>query len=184
MESAERITTVLLGIQERVFTMESWSATVRMAGGNTEDLPAVAGVTRLWQSGARVRELKAAWPFVHFHGLAEAYERGEAAEYTWRRYYENPRQAPHLARLHMFIAQAIREPRVTALLPFTSISTLHFADLPRRLSNGRRYPSVTPIGRDRYEVRGADGRDLGTADAVGSLALVLAVMPTGEVDDP
>jgi hypothetical protein len=184
VEDAGRITTVVLGIRERVFTMEFWSAGVCMARGNTEDLGAVAGAMQLWQSGARVRELSTACPFVRFDGLGEAYERSEAAEYTWRRYHENPRHAPHLARLHAFIAEAIREPRLTALLPFTSIGTLGFADLPRRPSNCRRYPSVTPVGGDRYQVRAADGRDLGTADALGSLALVLAVMPTGEVDSP
>jgi hypothetical protein len=77
-----------------------------MARGNTDDLHAVAGAMRAWQSRARVRELGSEWPFVTFSPLAEAHERGEAAEYTWRRYHENARGAPQLLRLRSFITFA------------------------------------------------------------------------------
>ena len=65
-----------------------------MASGHIADMPAVAGATHVWQSGSRVRELNAAWPFVRYTALAEAHERGEAVEFTWQRFHENPRQAP------------------------------------------------------------------------------------------
>jgi hypothetical protein len=179
VEDLNRSTSIVMGIQERAFIMEFWSAGVCMARGTTQDLPAAAGATHLWQSGARVRELNVAWPFVRFGGLAEAHERGEAAEYTWQHYHQNPRQAPHMVRLHAFIALAIHEPRLRELLPFTSRGTLGFSKTPGYPYSGG-YPWVTPVGVDRYLVTGPDGGELGTADAAGGLALVLAALPSTE----
>lgn len=150
IEDAQRHTNVVMGLRERVFTMDFWlSSGVRMAHGNTPGLSAVVGATQAWQSGMRVRDLNATWPFVRFSGLAEAHERGEAAEYTWQRYHQNPEQAPHLARLHAFITLAIQEPRLRALLPFTSMGTLCFSNTPGYPYTGNN-PHVTPIGEDRY----------------------------------
>ncbi len=174
---AHRHTNVVMGIRERAFTMDFWlSSGVRMAHGNTPALPMVAAATQAWQSGVPVRDLNAAWPFVRFSELAEAHERGEAVEYTWQRHHDNPQQAPHLARLHTFIALAIQEPRLRALLPFTSMGTLSFSNTPGYPHTGDN-PRVTPIGEDRYRITRPDGQDLGTADATGSLALVLADLP-------
>ena len=182
IEDACRNTNIVMGALERVFTMEFWAGGVCMARGNTPDLPAVAGATYVWHSGARVRELNTVWPFVRFHALAEAHERGEAAEYTWQHYYHNPRQAPHLTRLHTFIALAIHEPQLRALLPFTSMGTLGFSRTPG-YTRGNDYPRVHPVGEDAYRVKGPDGRELGTTDAAGSLALVLAALPPNHSHD-
>ncbi|MGC4748062.1 DUF6193 family natural product biosynthesis protein [Micromonospora sp. DT201] len=113
-----------------------------MARGNTDDLHAVAGAMRTWQAGARVREFGSEWPFVTFSPLAEAHERGEAAEYTWRRYHENARRAPHLLRLHSFITVAIREPRLRQLMPFTSHWNLGFS---RTVLNGLAASGAPPF---------------------------------------
>ena len=177
VEDPHRNTNIVMGAQERAFIMEFWSSGVCMARGHTADLPAVADATHLWQTGSRVREMNAACPFVRFSGLAEAHERGEAAEYTWRSYHENPRQAPQLTRLHTFIALAIDEPQLCALLPFTSMGTLGFSKTASYPHSGG-YPWVKPVGQDRYLVKGPDGHELGTADAIGSLALVLAALPS------
>jgi Family of unknown function (DUF6193) len=175
VEDEQRQTSVLMGIQERVFLMEFWDQGVRMAWGNTDDLRAVTGAIVTWHAGSRVRDLGSAWPFVKFGPFAEAHERGEAAEHEWQQYYENTGQAPQLSRLHSFIAAAIHEPRLRALLPFTSMGTLGFSR-----TVGYPYsddcPWVTPTDDDCYVVQTHDGRELGTADAAGSVALVLAAL--------
>lgn len=179
VENDRRDTSVLMGIQERVFLMQFWDRGVCMARGSTDDLRAVAGAARTWQAGVRVRELGSAWPFVSFGGFAEAVERGEANEYKWQRYYENPRRAPQLIPLQPFIAIAIGEPRLRALLPFTSHQTLGFSRTVGYPYNGD-CPWVTPVDGERFVVKSADGRVLGTADAVGSVALVLAALDEGD----
>lgn len=173
VEDTRRRTSVVMGIDERVFIMEFWTTGVCMARGSTADLPAVAGAAHTWQSGSAVRELSAAWPFVSFSPLAEAHERGEAAEYTWRRHHDDPQQAPHL---HSFIAMAIHEPRLRALFPFTSMGTLGFSRTAG-YPHSDDCPWIRPLGDDRYLVTGPDGRVLGTADAAGSVALALSALP-------
>jgi hypothetical protein len=175
VQNADRLTTAVMGKLERVFVLEFWSRRVCMAHGRTDDLRAVAGAMNTWQSGARVRDLSSAWPFVRFSALAEAHERGEAAEYTWRQYRENPQQAPGLTHLHAFIAEAVQEPRLRALLPFTSHGTLGFSRTIGHPHSGD-CPWVEPLDEDRYLVRAADGRELGTAGPAGSVALVVAAL--------
>nr|CTQ89095.1 hypothetical protein [Kibdelosporangium sp. MJ126-NF4] len=175
VEDAHRHTSVVMGILERVFTMEFWAARVHMASGNTADLRAVAGAIRIWQSGSPVRTLNSEWPFVHFSPLAEAHERGEAAEFTWQQYLDNPKNAPQLLRLNSFIATAIREPRLRALFPFTSMDTLGFSQTPGYPHSGG-CPWVTPLDDGRYLITTSDGHELGTADAAGSVAHVLAAL--------
>ncbi|MEV4719213.1 hypothetical protein AB0J94_18635 [Micromonospora noduli] len=91
MQDGERTATALMGGGERVFLMRFWARGVCLARGDTDDLHAVAGAMRAWQSGSRLRELGHEWPFVAFSPLAEAHERGEAAEYTWSQYHRNTR---------------------------------------------------------------------------------------------
>ncbi|RKN41416.1 DUF6193 family natural product biosynthesis protein [Micromonospora endolithica] len=177
MKDGERSATALVGSRERVFLMQFWARGVCMARGNTDDLHAVAGAMRTWQSGARVRELGSEWPFVTFSPLAAAHERGEAAECTWRRYHENARRAPQLLRLHSFITVAIHEPRLRQLMPFTSHWNLGFSRTVGYPYSGD-CPWVEPLDGDRYRVTAADRRrELGTADAARSVALVLAELP-------
>jgi hypothetical protein len=109
-------------------------------------------------------------PFAEFGPFAEACERGEGIEFTWQRYHANPQQEPQLTS---FITAALREPRLRAWSPFTSMGTLGF-----RPTVGRS-PAVglwvRPQGDDRYLVRGPDG-EVCVADAAGSIVLALGVL--------
>jgi hypothetical protein len=177
LRSAERSVDVVMGIRERVFGLQFWARGVCMAHGNTDKLPAVAGAMHAWRSGMRVRHLISAWPFLSSNGFAEACERSdaEAIEYKWRQYHANNPQASQLTRLHPFIAQAFREPRLRALLPYTSHEALCFSRTVG-YPYGNDCPLVVPLDDGRYLVKTADGRDLGTADAAGSVALVLTAL--------
>jgi len=173
VRNAERDAEVLMGSQERVFCLQFWTRGVRMANGTTRELPAVAGAMHGWQSGMPVRQLVSAWPFLETNGFAEAFERGdaEAVDYRWRRCHENSPPAPQLARLQTFIAVAFREPRLRALLPYTSHGTLHFSRTASYPYSSD-CPSVQPLDDGRFVVTAADGGELGTADAAGAVALV------------
>jgi len=177
LSSAERHVDAVMGTRERAFGLQFWQRDVLMAHGNTDELPAAAGAMHAWKSGIPVRHLISAWPFLSSNGFAEAYERSdaEAVDYKWRQYHANNPEAPQLTRLHPFITQAFREPRLRALLPYTSHQTLHFSrTVGYPYSND--CPLVVPLDDGRYLVKSADGRDLGTADAVGSVALVLTAL--------
>ncbi|MFE9913554.1 DUF6193 family natural product biosynthesis protein [Micromonospora sp. NPDC005553] len=166
-----------MGTNERIFLMQFCAGGVCLARGNTDDLHAVAGAMRTWQSGSRLRELGRDWSFVTFSPLAEAHERGDAAEYTWRQYHKNARRAPQLLRLHSFITVAIREPRLRLLMPFFSHGALGFSRTAGFPYSGD-CPWVEPLDGDRYRVAAADRRcEWGIADAARSVALVLAGLP-------
>jgi len=161
---AGRATDVVMGLHERVFTVQCWADGVLVTSGNTVDLRAVADAVRRWLSGATVRELRAASRFTQVSAWAEACERGAAIEYTWERYREHP-------QLRAFVTEAVREPRLRALFPFTTMGTLGFRPTVRNThSTG---PGVKPLADGRYQVLGPERRELGVADAAGSVRLVL-----------
>jgi Family of unknown function (DUF6193) len=146
-----------------------------MAVGPAPSLSAVVAVTEMWQSGERLRDVAAAWPFFGSVELAEARERGDAAEHRWRRLYEDPWPVYDLGALRGFIDVAFHTPRLRALVPLTSG---HFTVMRFATTTGAPYgkdgPSVRSLSKDRYMVCAPDGRKLGVTHAAGSVALVLA----------
>ncbi|BCJ75989.1 hypothetical protein CS0771_55330 [Catellatospora sp. IY07-71] len=148
-----------------------------LAQGFAPDLAAVADTVARWQGGARATELAAVWPYLGSVRLAEARERGDAVEVAWLSLYENHTGDAVRARLHAFVALAFYEPRLRRLRPFTSHWMLVFSRSPT-FPWSRDCPSVDPLEPGRYRVRTAEGRELGVADAAGSLALVLAALDT------
>jgi len=175
VRNEDRNVDVVMGSQERVFTMQFWAPHgLHLASGSTSELAAVGGSIHLWLGGALLRDLNAAWPFVQFSPWAEACERGKGIEYTWQRYVTNAQHAPHLTALHSFLAAAIREPRLRALYPFTSIGTLGFRPTVHHKRSIGLW--VQPLGDGRYRVRGPGPREVGAADAAGSVELALTVL--------
>jgi len=160
----DRATDVVMGLHERVFTVQCWADGVLITSGNTDDLPAVADAVRRWLAGATVRELNAASRFTQVSAWAEACERGAAIEYTWARYGEH-------RQLSAFVSEALHEPRLRALFPFTSMGMLGFRRTVRTTPSVG--PWVRPLADGRYQVLGPARRELGVADAAGSVRLVL-----------
>ncbi|MBV1852601.1 DUF6193 family natural product biosynthesis protein [Catellatospora tritici] len=182
VQDTDRRTKVTLSARERRFRMSVRSGKVTMASGFAPDLAAVADVARRWHGGARLPELAAAWPFLGSVALAECRERDDALEAAWLSLYENHTQDAVRGRLHSFVALAFHEPSLRRLRPFTSHWTLGFSTAARYPWSGA-HPSVHPLEPGTYLVRAADGRELGVADAAGSLALVLAALedsPSGQ----
>ena len=162
----------LMALYERLFIVQLWTHGVRMAWGGTDDLSTLAGAIDTWLSGTPVRALACAWPFLKFGGLAEAFERGEAVEYTWHRCLHNPGR--HMTRLLPFLAVASDEPRLRALVPFTSHWILGFRSTVGFPSEIRAW--VVPMDSGLYQVKTVHNREIGIADAAGSVALVLQAL--------
>lgn len=114
-----------------------------MATGLVTELRAAAGAAVRWQAGAGLRELQAAWSFVRYGALAEAYERGNPVEVRWREYRRMT--AWHLD--HDLVEAAYAEPRIRVLFPHTSHTSL-------RLSRCTRPPFTVDVP---FVVRRADG---------------------------
>lgn len=178
VDSGNRYTSVVLGSQERWFLMEFWERGVMMANGKTTELAAAAGATGLWQTGSRLPELQAAWPFVHYGKLAEAYEHGNPIETKWEIYRRT--RASHID--HDLIEAAYAQPQLRALFPFTSHASLHLSHCTRFPFTDE-LPMITPVADGIYEVAwptdspygaGAIGRAETPQDAI---ALVTSHLP-------
>jgi hypothetical protein len=196
VSTGDRHANLLAAMNERLFLFDCWMRGVRMATGSSVDLNEIAAAIATFLSGARVRQLVTAWPFVETWEFAEAFERGEpdAIAVRWQQYLEiPPPRARHMVDLHEFLTAAAREPELRALLPFTSHENLGF----RRSVGEPRSPAlawVRPVGDGRYLVTGPahppspgpvgsspssdkSVREIfGPANAQDSVALVLAIL--------
>ncbi|MGI5245158.1 DUF6193 family natural product biosynthesis protein [Dactylosporangium sp. CA-139066] len=174
VRAADRRADVLLAPNRRIFLVSFWMRDVRMALGKAGELDDAAAAVATFLSGAGVRQLRAAWPFVRYGGFAEAFERGEAEEfelrresedaiaYRWRQYLDLT-PASHTFELHDFFVAAAVEPRLRALFPFTSHCHLGF----RRSASdpaSRALAWVRPFGAGQYLIAGPDLRQLYPAD--------------------
>lgn len=174
IENDQRHTSILIGIQERVFLIEFWAQGVMMAQGKTVELHEATEAAYVWHTGSSLCDLRAAWPFVHFGPLAEAHERGDAPQAKW----QILRDAPRLPELHPLIDAAMAEPRLRDLFPYTSHDTLH-------LSRCTGYPYTTdlpyvkPLGGGRLQVIEPTGLHHTAAGAADAVAILLAALPRG-----
>lgn len=142
-----RHVSILLGIEERWFLQEFWERGVMMASGKTTELATAAGAIGLWQSGNTLRELHAAWPYVYYGELAEAYEHGDPVETKWRIYRQT--RARHID--HDLIEAAYAQPRLRVLFPGTSHETLLLSRCTRPPFT-RDLPAIKTLRDGRYEV--------------------------------
>ncbi|WP_160161662.1 DUF6193 family natural product biosynthesis protein [Embleya hyalina] len=152
---------------------------VAMAKGNTTSLEEAATAMVVWQSGADLKDLQAACPFVRYGAMAEAHERGTAVETMWTIYRQTA--AGHVD--HDLIEAAYAEPQLRALFPFHSHRSLNFSRC-----TGFPYthdvPVITPAdGKYRvtwWKTRSPQGpADIGETDNPrDAVALVLAHLPS------
>ena len=174
IENDQRHTSILIGLEVRVFLIEFWAQGVMMAQGDTVELHEAAEAAYVWQTGASLRDLRTAWPFVHFGALAEAHERGDAAQLKWQLL----RDASQLAELRPLIDAAMIEPRLRLLFPYTSHATLHLSRC-----TGYPYtndlPYVEPLGEGSFNVIEPTGRQYTAVSATDAVALLLAALPPG-----
>jgi hypothetical protein len=83
VEADGRSAHVVMAGDGRCFSVSCRAHGVPMASGDSQDLTEVAGATRSWHQGPRVRELTAQWAFLRTGESAEALERGEAVPARW-----------------------------------------------------------------------------------------------------
>ncbi|MFE6554098.1 DUF6193 family natural product biosynthesis protein [Streptomyces sp. NPDC057746] len=158
--------------------MSFWERGVTMDKGNTTSVHEAAAAGGIWQSGANVKDLRSACPFVQYGPLAEAHERGTAVETMWTIY----RQTTVAHINHDLIEAAYAEPQLRALFPFPSHRSLNFSRC-----TGFPYthdvPVITPVD-GKYRVTWWKNRpphgpaDIGETDNPRyAFALVLAHLP-------
>ncbi|MET8845923.1 DUF6193 family natural product biosynthesis protein [Amycolatopsis sp. NPDC004625] len=173
LRSPERSVDVSLGSAERVFLLQFWLRGAHVASGRTADLAAAAQAARDWAAGATTAAMSAGWPFAEFGAWAQACERGEGIDFTWRQFHARRDEVPQLRPLSRFIELAVDEPRLRALFPFTSHAMLGFRRTPGR---GPALGVWVAPARGGFEVRGPDRAAVPVPDAEAAVARVLALL--------
>lgn len=177
-----RSANVLMGLEQRSFTVDCWTGGVSMASGSTHDLHEVAGALHSWLHGPRVRDLVAQWPFLRTWELAEAHERGDAVALRWRRLRETASRRPDTG-LYALVEAAFEQERLRVLSPGRS---MHWLTFSRRAAPPICYdlPAAMPIGNGRYRVRLTDRQLREVEGAAAAVAVILGDLPDDAVPRP
>lgn len=174
-----RTTSILLGINERSFIVNNWERGVLMAKGTSTSLEAIVAAVAAWQTGASLRKLQDACPFIEYGPLAEAHERGDALEAKWTIYRRT--SASHVD--HELIEAAYAQPQLRALFPFHSHTSLNFSRCTG-FPHTHDVPVITPVdGRYRvtwWKTRSPHGpADIGEVDTPhNAVALAVTHLPS------
>ncbi|MEU0602408.1 DUF6193 family natural product biosynthesis protein [Streptomyces sp. NPDC006393] len=109
------------------------------------DLEAVAGAAGMWLSGADLRTLVSAWPFVEFDELQEAYACGDELETKWRLLLRDTR-----GRWRDLIETTHGRPALQSLFPIHGHGMFRLT----WTSRDSRYdtPHVRAYGAENYEL--------------------------------
>ncbi|MFF5225572.1 hypothetical protein [Dactylosporangium sp. NPDC000521] len=156
----------------RSYSVRCYDGTAGIADGWVPDLPTVAALAALWQSGCTPPALAAAFPLVGPVEMLAARERGDRREYEWHLCVANHRGRIH-APLVPFIVAAFHEPRLRALTPVL-VSHMRVFSVRDPSSPATVYPCVTAIADDVFRVWLRGGPELGETDVAGGIALLLA----------
>lgn len=174
VEEGARFSQIYMAAKERLFLFDFWDKGVMLANARSAELATTASAIHDWVSSTcRVAELRARHPFVVVQPDAEDHEQGKAVEARWQVYLAHlPAQMPDLSP---FLLAAAARKELRQLFPFTSHTTFCLSRC-----TGYPYthdtPSVTPRGRDDYEVR-LGRKILGRGNAQVAVELVIQGLP-------
>lgn len=175
-DDGERSIDVLLnGCRRRRIDVRLKERGKRMATGYAPDLPTVLPDLHRWQSGSRLREVVADWPFFGSVAMAEARERDDAIEYSWLIIHEDVYPGYGYPEIKDLLDLAFHTPQLRAMMPLLQRHKrmLRLAATPGP-PYGRDAPAVLALSGGSFAVHAADGRELGVTDAAGAIALVMA----------
>ncbi|MFF3403785.1 DUF6193 family natural product biosynthesis protein [Streptomyces sp. NPDC002659] len=138
---------VLLGADERLFSISiANDVHVWMAGG-TDDLPSLVGVADAWCGGATLREVHDRFPFMSYTALAQAYEDGDPVATQWERLLSDEifeKKRPLLRAAHT-------DDRLRKLFPVISHGSLVLSRNPRDRASEEFW--IVPLAGGAYRVR-------------------------------
>ncbi|GLW20798.1 hypothetical protein Mame01_08410 [Microbispora amethystogenes] len=138
---------ILLGAEERFFSIRISHWGHVWASGTTDDLAAVTEVADAWRKGATLDELVHRFAFIRTDALALAFERGDPAPTQWDELLGHP----ELAYVRPLLTAAHSDERLRALFPFVSHGALRLYRDVRDTSLGELRLVPLPSGRFRVE---------------------------------
>lgn len=128
VEAGSRSCQVTVALAERSFLSDFWHQGVLFGHLRCTDLGSLArAIQSFVEHGCTSADLKTAFPTFALHSDAEPHERGELVDHAWSCYLNSaPTNWPENLLAEVFAAAALN-PRLRALMPFTSHSTACFS---------------------------------------------------------
>ena len=174
VEKDKKFSQIYLAANEELYLPDFWRDGVCLAHGQTDNLTVLAMALNFWLcEDVTTKKLSDVFPFVSPSKKAVAFDEGREVEYTWELIYSDDSRID----LQAFVTLAIKDEILGKLFPFTSLYTLCFSRC-----TGYPYtsdtPTVTPIGDQKYEVRGPDNLSLGSGTAEEALKILREHLPS------
>ena len=175
VESGNRFSQVYIASLERRFLFELWQDGVALAAGGTDSLKGLALSLNAWiEDRLTVGDLITKFPFISARDHAEPFEQGREVEWKWQYLRRTiPEDFPELVP---FLNEAVNDPTLRQLFPFTSLNRFCFSRCTGYPYSGD-CPIVTPRGVGLYKVTGPKQEFDGVGDAREAVRLVLKQLP-------
>lgn len=171
-----RFSQIYIAANERLFLFDIWRDGVMYGNGCTAHIDEMIVAIIQWvgnnQTVAEIGQLGC----IDLVDTAHIYDEGNEVEFQWQAYLSNT--DPYRRSLMPFLILAARQPKLRALFPFTSLTTLCFSRCTGYPFTAD-CPYVTPDGNGNFVVGKQGSRDLGIGDADLALSLVLDNLPAG-----
>ncbi|MET9534190.1 hypothetical protein ABZY02_27110 [Streptomyces sp. NPDC006649] len=146
VESADGVILILLGLDERWFSISLEGEINPWAAGGTGDLRAAVEVVDAWHRGASLDELGKRFPFMHCSELTHAYESGDPVVTQWDRLLSDG----DFSSARPLLREIRSSDRLCLLFPFFSHGVLRLAMDHLDRSAGEIW--ITPLPGTRYRV--------------------------------
>ncbi|MCX4550137.1 MULTISPECIES: DUF6193 family natural product biosynthesis protein [unclassified Streptomyces] len=147
LESTDCVVLILLGLDERWFSISIECDGHPWASGGTDDLMTAVRVANSRHEGASLSEIGRKFPFMHHSELAQAYESGDPVKTQWRLLLSDSdfhSSRPLLQEIHS-------NDQLRALFPFFSHGVLRLAKDHSDRTAGEIW--ITPLPDSRYRIK-------------------------------
>jgi hypothetical protein len=150
IESNRGTISILLGVEQRRFSISISGGTFSWAHGSTDHLADVARVADAWRAEVTLQELTRRFPFMNYDEVAASYENGTPIEGQWARLFADP----ELSEMQVLLRSAHAKPELATLFPYVSHKTLRFVADPHVRSGETMSITPTNTGLVRVEILG------------------------------
>lgn len=167
--SGRRSASVLLGAQERLFSMVVSQGRYLYATGGTDDLASVVKVISFWFDGSTLSELAARFSFMSYTRLALSFEGGDVVAFQWQNLLEDD----DFLEIRPLLSAVYAVEDFRSFFPLVSHNTqLRLHDDVDLKSARQLWVTMQGGGRYRVELRGS----LPRTEIVDSLAAAIDVL--------
>lgn len=176
VETGNRFSQIYIGSEQRMFISDFWQDGIALGNAHTDSLIDLAKGLKEWlETTINLTELAEKFEFVKPDEKAKYFEAGREVEWQWKSLQKYiPRDFPTLVP---FLNEAIQNPVLYQLFPFTSMNTFHFSRCTG-FPFSKDCPVVFPLENGEYKVFDSKREFVGQGNAKEAVSLVIKNLPS------